>query len=547
MDQMRIAEQIMKTVDSMIDPRASLEQQLAQMRAQLEALSQLPMIIQQKVDAVNRQIDHISQMGFNEIRQEKFLEIKKPGQERIIQFERHPEDSRHSVEITELEPENDMMGENEKKVEIRVTKPSLTEEELQLQREDVKKMLESKMKKDTHEEETIHQIDAENQSQANQRVKPTPAFGPGPQERPLILPGGRKWKRSMEYNEELIQETLTAQAEVIKGKAIGVNFMKYQKPLPGLDHLQRSEVYKAIHNMDEPSSKKVEMLRPAFAAADYRELEVLVDFGANPDQNTVDRTLSHLKSQDGIEQAVFKDGAVVIETTLPSSVILDMVTKSSGKRAVLQGFGETQSAVAMISSQNCCKNQVLGVIRFQQNEGGPLIADGSVDGLKPGQHGIHVHDTGDISLGCNSIGDHYNPNKSPHGDPSDPPDKRHAGDLGNITADENGRATFRILDSVLNIYDIVGRSIAIKENPDDFGRGSSPASKVDGNAGTSIACGIIARSAGIFQNPKRICACDGVVVWDEKDRPLAGKGRRDKCCHKENDNNQEQVKMCCKV
>ncbi|KOB65312.1 putative Copper chaperone for superoxide dismutase, partial [Operophtera brumata] len=24
--------------------------------------------------------------------------------------------------------------------------------------------------------------------------------------------------------------------------------------------------------------------------------------------------------------------------------------------------------------------------------------------------------------------------------------------------------------------------------------------------------------------------CDGVVVWDERDRPVAGKGRRDACC-----------------
>lgn len=40
-----------------------------------------------------------------------------------------------------------------------------------------------------------------------------------------------------------------------------------------------------------------------------------------------------------------------------------------------------------------------------------------------------------------------------------------------------------------------------------------------------IACGIIARTAGLFQNPKQICACDGVTLWEERDRPIAGKGR----------------------
>lgn len=48
-----------------------------------------------------------------------------------------------------------------------------------------------------------------------------------------------------------------------------VNFMKYEKPPPALDHLQNSEVYKAIHEMDQKPLKKVEMLKPAIAASDY--------------------------------------------------------------------------------------------------------------------------------------------------------------------------------------------------------------------------------------------------------------------------------------
>ncbi|CAK1553216.1 unnamed protein product [Leptosia nina] len=271
------------------------------------------------------------------------------------------------------------------------------------------------------------------------------------------------------------------------------------------------------------------------------KLEVLLDLGSQPDEKIVERTLNELKSLDGVKEAIFKDGAVVVETVLPSTMVVDIVSRVSGKRAVLQGFGETQSAVAMVANQ-CRGSRVMGVVRFQQTEEGPLVADGSIDGLTPGEHGLHVHDMGDISEGCNSIGSHFNPHKSPHGGPLDPSDRRHAGDLGNIVADETGRATFRILDNVLKVWDIVGRSIAITSRPDDLGRGDAPLSKENGNSGEPIACGIIARSAGIFQNPKRICACDGVVVWDERDRPLAGKGRR--CC----DNHKEsEVKQCCKV
>lgn len=31
-----------------------------------------------------------------------------------------------------------------------------------------------------------------------------------------------------------------------------------------------------------------------------------------------------------------------------------------------------------------------------------------------------------------------------------------------------------------------------------------------------VACGIIARSAGLFENPKKVCTCSGVTLWEEK-------------------------------
>nr|XP_032528434.1 copper chaperone for superoxide dismutase-like [Danaus plexippus plexippus] len=126
------------------------------------------------------------------------------------------------------------------------------------------------------------------------------------------------------------------------------------------------------------------------------KLEVLVDFGPTPDKVTVEKTLNYLNAQDDVQQAVFKNGAVMVETVLPSSVVLDMVIKTSGKRAVLQGYGDSTSAVAMVSSK-CTTEQVLGVIRFTQTDS-VLIADGSVDGLTPGLHGLHVHESGDLSM-----------------------------------------------------------------------------------------------------------------------------------------------------
>jgi len=47
--------------------------------------------------------------------------------------------------------------------------------------------------------------------------------------------------------------------------------------------------------------------------------------------------------------------------------------------------------------------------------------DGTVDGLTPGPHGLHVHDSGDLSGGCDGLGPHFDPHASDrHGAPSDP-------------------------------------------------------------------------------------------------------------------------------
>lgn len=42
---------------------------------------------------------------------------------------------------------------------------------------------------------------------------------------------------------------------------------------------------------------------------------------------------------------------------------------------------------------------VRGVVRFVQIDNG-CIVDGTIDGLTPGFHGLHVHECGDISQGC---------------------------------------------------------------------------------------------------------------------------------------------------
>ena len=76
--------------------------------------------------------------------------------------------------------------------------------------------------------------------------------------------------------------------------------------------------------------------------------------------------------------------------------------------------------------------------------------------------------------------------------------ERHAGDLGNIEADENGKADVDILiQSGTSLFgddtiSILGRSIVIHQKEDD---GSVPK---HGNAGRILACGIVVEKTGII-------------------------------------------------
>ncbi|KAM3857756.1 copper chaperone for superoxide dismutase [Diretmus argenteus] len=212
---------------------------------------------------------------------------------------------------------------------------------------------------------------------------------------------------------------------------------------------------------------------------------------------------------------------VLVESALTTAEVQALI-ESTGRRAVLKGIGGSErdlgAAVAMLAG-----GPVQGVVRFFQLSEERCLIDGTIDGLEPGAHGLHVHTLGDLTRDCLSCGDHYNPFGKQHGGQED--SERHAGDLGNIVAGADGRASFRIEDSVLKVWDLIGRSLVVDEGEDDLGRGGLPLSTQTGNSGERLACGIIARSAGLFQNPKQICACDGVTLWEERDRSIAGTGR----------------------
>ena len=79
-------------------------------------------------------------------------------------------------------------------------------------------------------------------------------------------------------------------------------------------------------------------------------------------------------------------------------------------------------------------------------------------------HGFHIHEYGDLSAGCSSAGGHYNPFGVFHGSPSDPPEFRHFGDLGNVMESSRGEVNKEMKDylvSLLGPFSVLGRGIVV--------------------------------------------------------------------------------------
>jgi Cu-Zn family superoxide dismutase len=123
--------------------------------------------------------------------------------------------------------------------------------------------------------------------------------------------------------------------------------------------------------------------------------------------------------------------------------------------------------------------------------------DVSLKGLKKNSlHGFHIHESGDLTDGCESMCAHFNPYGKKHGCPG--AKERHVGDLGNLVTDANGEAHYSFVDDVIQLRstksNILGRGLIIHADPDDCGQGGDEMSLKTGNAGKRIACAIIGYS-----------------------------------------------------
>lgn len=137
------------------------------------------------------------------------------------------------------------------------------------------------------------------------------------------------------------------------------------------------------------------------------------------------------------------------------------------------------------------KGDKIGAAMLSQDENGVKIHV-KAQGLPPGIHGIHFHETGKCKgPDFKSAGEHYNPTHKQHGFHN--PKGFHAGDLPNLTVKEDGTVVADIVSNQVtlahgqpnSLLRKGGTALVIHAQADDYK--TDPA----GNSGERIACGVI--------------------------------------------------------
>lgn len=218
-----------------------------------------------------------------------------------------------------------------------------------------------------------------------------------------------------------------------------------------------------------------------YAAVSYATVHILAkaiaDAGSS-DSRAIRDALAQIENLDTILGAFSFDanGDAVYD---PAVLIV--------KDGKFENFGSSlPTATAIINETN--ESGLTGKAVFTQ-DGDNIKFVISVANASPGEHAVHIHETGDCSApDGKSAGGHWNPTGVAHGKWGE--GEFHLGDIGNLTANAQGMGKLELTTNLWEMntgsdIDFVGKAIIVHADADDF------VSQPSGNAGPRIGCGVI--------------------------------------------------------
>jgi copper chaperone for superoxide dismutase len=182
---------------------------------------------------------------------------------------------------------------------------------------------------------------------------------------------------------------------------------------------------------------------------------------------------------------------------------------------ILQG-----AAVAILETHNPTTPRtevVKGLARIVQVSPTLALFDITIRGLSPGTYQASIRETGDISNGAIStkgIWDSPLPSENEEKNGNVDVAKMKRGVLGTVNVGKDGVGAV-FVDKPIQIWEMIGRGFVVSK----LKEGEERIEKND----EDTLVGVIARSAGVWDNDKTVCSCSGKTLWEER-KEERGKG-----------------------
>ncbi|KAI0486906.1 Cu,Zn superoxide dismutase-like protein [Xylaria cf. heliscus] len=229
-----------------------------------------------------------------------------------------------------------------------------------------------------------------------------------------------------------------------------------------------------------------------------------------------------LYSLDGVTsvEANLKDQLVAVNGTAAPSAIVSAI-EATGRDAILRGSGASNSAAVCIletyhrsekggdtlvpasdpeaSTKDSAVSErvVRGLARMVQVSPTATLVDLTVRGVAPGKYNASIREYGDLKLGATSTGPIW-----VGGSGTTQP----RGILGSVEVGKDGRGAV-FLDHSVQVWEVIGHAMVLSRQEEAQG-------ELENDENTVV--GVIARSAGMWDNDKTVCSCTGKTLWEER-------------------------------
>ncbi|KAL2277366.1 hypothetical protein FJTKL_00069 [Diaporthe vaccinii] len=214
-------------------------------------------------------------------------------------------------------------------------------------------------------------------------------------------------------------------------------------------------------------------------------------------------------------EANLKDQLVRVEGTAPPSAVVATI-EATGRDAILRGSGTSgSSAVSILETYAQLKEErdqvpdhqknreVRGLARMVEVSKTVTLVDLTLRGVEPGTYRATIREYGNLADGASSTGPVWK------GDLTSQPDQKDQvrGELGNVEIGPDGRGSI-FLDRPFQVWEVIGHAFVVTRQGEVGGKA------LQNDENTVV--GVIARSAGVWDNDKTVCSCTGKTLWEER-------------------------------